>query len=386
MASDNSSFRDFLGSGGSWAIIVVLVATVLTIAVSYDSWSWLNSDEEAPSATIRNIGVIVGGFVAVGLTIWRSTIAEKQAETARIQSDLTQRGFLNERYQKGAEMLGSSTLSVRMAGIYALERLALDHPDLYHVQIMQLLCSFARTPTGTEKIPEYITTGYGDKEGNPRVREDVQAVITAIGRRSMGSIQHEESAKFRLNLRGVDLREADLGDLNLSGAVLVNANLTDVRAFDADLSNTDLQLCKMGRSRLRDANLSGAIALKVDLTGTFATGTDFSKAALGAILVDADLSGANLTGSRIARSDFARALLNNANLSGASFVHDLDALQRPPEEWNKYVARITQAQLDVAIADPDNPPTLVSGQRDAETGDVLVWRGCSLREEESKDT
>ncbi len=384
MASNNGSLQTFLRSDGAWAAIIVLVAITITVAVSYDYWSWLNSGEEAPSATIRNVAFILGGVIAVGFAIWRSTIASAQAETARIQSDVTRRGFLNERYQKGAEMLGSSTLSVRMAGIYALERLALDHAELYHVQVMQLLCAFARTPTGTEKIPGHITTGYGDKEGNPRVREDVQAAITAIGRRSDESIVLEKAEQFRLNLRGVDLREAELSALNLSGAVLVNANLNDCRAFDANLSGTDMQLCKMRGSKIRDANLCGSIVLNADLTGAFAARTNFSKAALGATLAGADLSGARLGDARIANSDFERASLKNANFSGATFVHALEALQAPPEQWEQYVARITQAQLDEAKAEPKDPPKFVSGQRDVATGKRLVWRGGSPVEEESK--
>ena len=65
------------------------------------------------------------------LAIWRSTVAERQSATA-------QQGLLNERYQKGAEMLGSDVLSVRLGGIYALERLAAEDPNQYHILVMKL--------------------------------------------------------------------------------------------------------------------------------------------------------------------------------------------------------------------------------------------------------
>ena len=60
--------------------------------------------------------------------------------------DTAQEGLLNERYQKGAEMLGSPVLAVRMGGIYALQQLAQDHPDTYHLQVMNLFCAFVRRP------------------------------------------------------------------------------------------------------------------------------------------------------------------------------------------------------------------------------------------------
>ena len=40
-------------------------------------------------------------------------------------------------------MLGSESLSVRLAGIYSLEWLAKEDPEQYHIQIMQSFCSFA---------------------------------------------------------------------------------------------------------------------------------------------------------------------------------------------------------------------------------------------------
>ena len=55
--------------------------------------------------------------IALPLAVWRGVVADRQSTAA-------QEGLRNERYQKGAEMLGSEILSVRMAGIYALRHLA----------------------------------------------------------------------------------------------------------------------------------------------------------------------------------------------------------------------------------------------------------------------
>ena len=95
--------------------------------------------------TARNVGLMIGGAVALVFAVWRSWVAHKQADTAR-------QGLLNERYQKGAEMLGNNVLSVRLGGIYALERLAAEHPEQYHVQIMKLLCAFVRYRRRTKTI------------------------------------------------------------------------------------------------------------------------------------------------------------------------------------------------------------------------------------------
>ena len=90
------------------AVLAMFVYSILT----WDSWRGPESDGMA----IRNLVLTMAAIAALPLAIWRSKVAERQAETA-------QRGLLNERYQKGAEMLGSDVLTVRLAGIYALARL-----------------------------------------------------------------------------------------------------------------------------------------------------------------------------------------------------------------------------------------------------------------------
>ena len=34
---------------------------------------------------------------------------------------------------------------------YALQRLAEEHPERYHIQIMRLFCAFVRNPTGNKQ-------------------------------------------------------------------------------------------------------------------------------------------------------------------------------------------------------------------------------------------
>ena len=77
---------------------------------------------------MRNIALVAAGLVALPLAILRGIVAERQAHTA--QQDL-----LNERYQRGAGMLGSNVLSVRLGEVYALQCLAEDCPEQYDFQV-----------------------------------------------------------------------------------------------------------------------------------------------------------------------------------------------------------------------------------------------------------
>ena len=151
-----SCLRSFWSLVVRGRLIVSLVAVLAALlgAVWWCGWDWLRTgsgDLESGSTTIRNIGLLVGGGIAIWVAYRRSVIS--------------QLGLLNERYQKGAEMLGSEVLAVRLGGIYALQRLVEDHPKQYHVQVMRLFCAFVRNPpvdkdrddnarpTGTEREP-----------------------------------------------------------------------------------------------------------------------------------------------------------------------------------------------------------------------------------------
>ena len=104
-----------------------------------------------------------------------------------------------------------------------------------------------------------------------------------------------------------------------------------------------------------DANLRGS-----DLSGSWMSGADFSNANLSrSILHGAELWGANFSGTNLLRAD----------ISGAIFS----------DQFEGAAVGLTQAQIDSALADPDDPPIL-DGVLDAETGQPIVWRGGVRRE------
>lgn len=321
--------------------LLVLVAEV-TFAVLF--WCWLSAGESG-STTIRNLGLVVAATIGLPIAIWRSKVAERQAATA-------QRGLLNERYQKGAEMLGSEVLSVRLGGIYALARLGREHPSDYHTQIMNLLCAFGRHPAGKAvEAAETINGGSStetaqynkgwDEEGNDcpqRVREDVQAVMTAVRERSEAQIEIETEAEYQLDLSGAVLSGTDLYYAKLIRAKLTAAKLIRAYLFSADLTGADLR-----KANLADANLRAAVLRKANLDDANLSGADLLEANLeGANLVGVDLTGANLEGANL-----TRATLNNCN-------------------------GLRREQLDETVAREGFPPYLLDVV-DTNTGIPLVW-------------
>ena len=314
-SSEEVTHRAQRRGGHCWWIVCIAAVLVSGIFFSWLFWEDLNGKRESLSTTVSDVGLVIGGVIAMLLAVWRSTIAQQQVDAAQRQAATAHQGLLNERYQKGAEMLGSEIPSVRLAGVYALASLARDHPEQYNIQIIELLCAFIRNPP---EIKE--GQGKGDSQDDlPPLREDVQAAITAVGGRSKRGLSYEKAGGFRLDLSGAWLKWAKLRNAQLSGAKLPRANLNYANLKCADLSGADL-----GGAYLPDAWLK-----------------------------DTDLSGAYL---------------------GPDFLPDPSG---EPGDLDYEYAYLTQRQLDEAKADPNNPPKL-GGADDYETGKPLIWRGGSL--------
>ena len=393
--------RSVVGWDGFWWVAGMVAVLAVGVFLSWRFWDELRGDQESLSTTIRNLGLVIGGAIAVLLAVWRSRVAERQADTA-------QQSLLNERYERGAGMLGSDVLSVRLGGIYALERLAAEYPEQYHVQVLGLLCAFVRHPKEDEGYQRKLAEKNTDPKTFSFLREDVQAVMDWIGSRGEAQIAIEKDAKFELDLKGADLVHGQFINANLSGAMLQGSNLshanisatdlsgayvnhailkgatlTDVdltgaRVWRIDLSDSTMLEVTMPRAPLHYADLSGATLQDVNLSGANFQHADLSDSIIGADLSEsfflesklsqARIRGSDMSGAHILRTDMSGAILRDTNLSGTYFYDPSGGPAARP------VTGLTQAQLDAACADPGHPPKL-DGVLDAETGKPLVWRG-----------
>ena len=236
-----------------WWIAGIVLVLVTSLSLAWCYWEELRGDQESLSATVRNVGVVIGGVIAILFAVWRILVADRQAATS-------QRGLLNERCQQGAEMLGSKALSVRLGGIYALARLAREDPGDYHTQILTLLCAFVRKPPVVED-PD-----------TPRGREDIQAAMAAVCTRSALQIEIEKKGYCPLNFSGADLKwvnlfEAGLGQFNPSVGKLPPANMENARLVGTNLSDAVLTGVNMKRAYLYRANFEHAALLYTNLSG-----------------------------------------------------------------------------------------------------------------------
>jgi hypothetical protein len=172
---------------------------------------------------------------------------------------LGEQGQVTDRYTKAIEQLGSTELAVRLGGIYALERIARDSAR-DHPTVMEVLTAFIREPAHLGATP---TTRAG-LQGRPRLRADVQAAITVVGRRNAG---HDNPGQ-RIDLAEAHLAGADLAGADLRGVDLAQADLTDAQLTGTQLTRANLWRADLTRADLARADLTGAILDDAILTDT----------------------------------------------------------------------------------------------------------------------
>ena len=348
-----------------WPVLTLAwVAVVIVIGLTMLFWPAIKSNGEA----LRNYALFVAAAIGLPLAVWRSCVAHKQANLQSKQADTAERGHNNERYQKGADMLGSDVMTTRMGGVYALERVAQEHPHEYHVQIMKLLCAF---------LQHRVKDGGEEAEAESKeLRLDLNAAAQAIGecrRRlaEMGRLEDIEGGLL-LDLRGANLSRANLSGTNLSGANLLRARLRGARLWDANLSGAEFPLANLWEANLSRANLHRANCSGANLLSAVLHCANLSHARLwGANLSGAHLQGADCSDAILSEANLWDANLSDANLSGASLTNAVlsDA------DFDRATG-FSQEDLDMACQHPDShpPKNLLDGLTWDEDAAKERWR------------
>jgi len=290
-------------------VVVWLIWKVPPALYSYLPASKDRADAEASTRT----GIIAGlaGLAALGgLAMTVGTYR------------LSLQGQLTDRYTKAIEQLGDDKLDIRLGGIYALERLAVDSKR-DHPTVVQVLSAFVRdrtSPGRSEKptVADVLSAAFKilepkgdqpialDENVQPTPLKDVQAAITVLGR-----LPHRRDV------------QKDLWGANLSSMHLYEADMEEAYLFKVNLTNVNLIQTNLSRANLLSANLTGAALQEANLSE--------------AHLKDANLTKANLENANLTKANLENANLTEANLSKANLTK---------------ATGVTRGQLEVARGDP----------------------------------
>jgi hypothetical protein len=300
--------------GGLLALAICVVPGVLVGAprqglTEADRLKAIN-DARAPLVTVVG-GLLLFTAALVGAYLTSRTIQvnreaneisrtgqEATLEITRLTLEITRQGQITDRFTRAIDQLGQhgqDKLDVRLGGIYALERIARESAE-DHGPIMEVLTAFIREharvqPARTVRWQPVRVVGpvqpgeqaLSDQDERPRLRADVQAIATVLGRRPEERRRQETA---RLDLRDVDLRGVYLTEAHLERARLNGAHLERAFLGGAHLEGAFLLGAHLERAILRDAHLEGAFLRDAHLEG-------------------ADVNGAHLVGADLRQVDMS---------------------------------------------------------------------------------
>jgi len=256
----------------------------------------------------RNVGLIFLAVIGAPFVVWRSWVAQRQADTAEQQAatalhqaQLTEDRSFSDLFTKAVEQLGADkvvkshaktkdgdlvyddkdvpimqettapNIEVRLGAIYALQRIS-RASDKDHIPIMETLCAYIRENAMEGEPEEFSGEDLPKKSDVPLdeyltriktrtkelrefwspvkpLRSDIRAVITVIADRSAERRTLEEIENYRLDLRRANLQRADS-----AGADLAKADLREARLEGANLRNATMEGANLSHATMEGAD------------------------------------------------------------------------------------------------------------------------------------
>ncbi len=245
--------------------------------------------KDTATATTR-AGVLALAAAGIAALAASTTLTETKRAN-RASDDREREAQVTDRYTKAIGQLGDIQLAIRLGGIYALERIAVDS-ERDHRTIVEVLSAFVRTssqPAASNRSPDDQSGARPEEQPVPAaapagdtgqtLTTDVQAALTVLGRLP------SRPGVSRGDLTGAHLAGAWLDGATLTGAILSRANLADARLGRANLTDTHLHGAtltdaRLGRANLADARLDGANLAGADPRGATLTGAELGWANL----------------------------------------------------------------------------------------------------------
>ncbi|MEU4639259.1 pentapeptide repeat-containing protein [Micromonospora sp. NPDC023814] len=266
----------------SW---VFPAGALVVVVATWTATLWLQSavpkEADPQKAQLRinairtglSVGAGVAGALALLLALRRQQLAERSQQATEYDAGEKR---VTELYVKAAEQLGSEKAPVRLAGLYALERLAQDNP-MHRQSITEVICAYLRMP-----LPPAPNTD----QPSDNVTEHVQQTERWAGERQV-----------RLAAQRILVRHAKDDEQAVSSGIFwgsLSFDLAEATLIDADFSRTQLGTFSCnGAKFVGKANFLGA---------TFNSCPDFRAAHFAG---EANFAGARFaSGAEFGRSHF----------------------------------------------------------------------------------
>ncbi|MFI5589955.1 pentapeptide repeat-containing protein [Amycolatopsis sp. NPDC051758] len=246
----------------AWAAVALVVLGVgLAVGLLVAFGGGGHSDQLDAIKTAGTIVVGTGGAAALWLTARRQRTSELSLNQVRAAHAATvadaEARRITDLYGKAADQLGSPQAPARLAGLYALERLAQDNPAQRQT-IVDLLCAYLRMPYNPPRrepaarptarpsgVPRPLLGGAARQRASVRLAPPAPRAGTPAAMATDAEAEYQvrrtaQAILFRHLMYGakdepVGTFWADIS-LDLTGAVLGPANLIGCRVVAVDFT------------------------------------------------------------------------------------------------------------------------------------------------------
>jgi uncharacterized protein YjbI with pentapeptide repeats len=289
-------------------------------------------EDKVRTTLIQAIGgsalFITGCFAFLNYQISQKKL-ESDKKTAEDNLKLADSKQITERFSKAVEQLGNEeSITVRLGGIYSLERIAKDSKD-DHWTIMEVLTAFIRENSNRKKEDgqRSVEILSNSQELNFKIPQDIQSAISVIMQRNTeNDILNKTIDLSGANLNGVEFFEVKLDQFKLyhtklNKAIFYSVIFNNVNLNCSELNQAFFFSSKLIKVWLSNAQLVQSIFVEADLTQADLTKSNLAQANLTkANLTEADLTEADFTEARIIQAKLVKSTLIKAILVGADFT------------------------------------------------------------------
>ncbi|TMR93933.1 pentapeptide repeat-containing protein [Nonomuraea basaltis] len=237
---------------------IALVGVIMVIMATWATTAWLLAEANQALPQVRaglridairtglSVGAGTGGAFALLLALRRQWLNERaQAHQEKVAAmselDAVERR-ITELYTKAGDQLGNERAPVRLAGLYALERLGQTHPD-HRQTVVDVICAYLRMPFASPAISQpparppaaEPSSEPGPKPGEHHPRQELQVRLTA--QRILTDHLHDmregrrttpANPRFWAGMQ-IDLTGAMLVDFDFGGCHAMRAIFDEVR-------------------------------------------------------------------------------------------------------------------------------------------------------------
>jgi uncharacterized protein YjbI with pentapeptide repeats len=276
-----------------WAVGLAAGAVVSAALLWWLLGTGRPEDTQRLEALRAASSIVIGAAGGAALLLAARRQRSVELDLEHTDHDATERR-VTELYGRAADQLGSDKAPVRLAGVYALERLAQSHAE-HRQTIVNLLCAYLRMPY-EPPVDSSDAAGRQERE----VRTAAQGVFEA----HLQPVDEDGRPRFTfwpdidLNLTGAVLEWFWLRHCRARAANFRYATFRDIAAFRGTVFT--------GGSDFRDTTWTGTADLRhAELGQSAASVRGFRAASFeGTVTFATDTSGVNLDGAR-ARADVA---------------------------------------------------------------------------------